>query len=192
MGIEEWEIETAHSGIYFSVRHMVVGKVRGSFKRWSATLLANDEELDGATLEVVIDASSIQTGADGRDAHLRSSDFLDARRHPNITFKMDRVRRGDERHLCLTGTLSIRGVQRDIVLEVESTGRTNDEQGYLRAGFTAKTSIDRRDFGITWNRALEAGGVLVGDRVDIEVEIEAVRPRTVDRRHKSEMHAEAR
>lgn len=174
MGTEEWEIDTLHSGIYFSVKHMVVGKVRGRFERWSATFVADAADLSKSTVEVVVDAASVRTGVGGRDAHLRSADFLDARNHPAIRFKSSRVQRIDGEHLELTGDLTIRDVTKEIVIEVEETGRRDERDGNERAGFTARTSFDRNDFGLTRDDSL-ARGMLIGARVDIEIEVEATR-----------------
>lgn len=175
MASQRWEIDSGHSGIHFSVRHMVIAKVRGKFARWSATLLAESSDLRDAVIEAVIDTSSIDTGLADRDTHLRGGDFFDVEKYPEMTFKSTRVERLSDDTLRLTGELTIRDVTREVVLEVEHSAETQDPWGNLRVGFTAKTSIERKEFGLTWNQALEAGGVLVGDRVDIEIEIEAVK-----------------
>lgn len=175
MALEKWEIDSSHSGVHFSVRHMVIAKVRGQFARWSGNVLAEDGDLARATVEVVIDASSIDTGVADRDGHLKSSDFLDVASFPEITFKSKRVEQQSDEALRVTGELSIHGVTREVTLDVEYSGRTKDPWGNERAGFTAKTAIERKDFGLTWNQVLEAGGVLVGDRINIEIEIEAVK-----------------
>ena len=175
MSVERWEIDSGHSGVHFSVRHMVVAKVRGKFSRWSGVLRAADGDEARASVEVVIDASSIDTGVADRDAHLKSPDFLDVAHHPEITFRAERSERLTPERLRVSGELTIRGVTRPVVLDVEYAGRTKDPWGHERAGFAAKTSIDRKDFGLTWNQVLEAGGVVVGDRVDIEIEVEAVK-----------------
>ncbi|HEY3359164.1 MAG TPA: YceI family protein [Polyangia bacterium] len=175
MAHEEWQIDSSHSGIHFSVRHMVVAKVRGQFARWSGTLVAPDGDLGRATVSVVIDATSIDTGVADRDAHLKSADFFDVARYPEITFTGTRVEPLGHDRLRVGGELTIRGVTRPVALEVEVAGRTIDPWGHERAGFAAKTSLERKDFGLTWNQLLEAGGVVVGDRVDIEIDIEAVR-----------------
>lgn len=175
MAAERWEIDSGHSGVHFSVRHMVLAKVRGKFTRWSGAVLAEDGDEARAALDVVIDASSIDTGVADRDTHLKSPDFLDVARYPEITFKAERPERLGPERLRVSGVLTIRGVARPVVLDVEYAGRTKDPWGHERAGFTAKTSIDRKDFGLTWNQLLETGGVVVGDRVDIEIEVEAVK-----------------
>ena len=175
MSVERWEIDSGHSGVNFSVRHMVVAKVRGKFSRWSGVLRAADGDEARASVEVVIDASSIDTGVADRDAHLKSPDFLDVAHHPEITFRAERSERLTPERLRVSGELTIRGVTRPVVLDVEYAGRTKDPWGHERAGFAARTSVDRKDFGLTWNQVLEAGGVVVGDRVEIEIEVEAVK-----------------
>ena len=179
MTLEKWEIDSSHSGIHFSVRHMVVAKVRGQFARWTGSFLAEDGDLGRASVNVVIDAASIDTGVADRDKHLRSADFFDVASHPEITFKSTRVEDLGEERLRVLGDLTIHGIKRDVVLDVAYAGQTKDPWGNVRAGFTAKTSIDRKDFGLTWNQLLEAGGVMVGDRIDIEIEIEAVKQTAV-------------
>lgn len=170
MTIEKWEIDSAHSGINFSVRHLVIAKVRGRFTRWTGSIEAEDGDPARASVTVTIDASSIDTGVAERDAHLKSADFLDVANHPEITFTSKRFAKGGK----LTGNLTIHGVTREVVLDVEDAGRTKDPWGNQRAGFSATASIDRKEFGLTWNQLLEAGGVMVGDRVDVEIEVEAV------------------
>lgn len=175
MAIEKWEIDSGHSGINFSVRHLVIAKVRGKFSRWSGTIEAPDGAAAKAALKVTIDASSIDTGVADRDTHLKSADFLDVANFPEITFAGKRVEKAGKSRLRVTGDLTLHGVTKEVVLDVEDAGRTKDPWGNERAGFAAKTSIDRKDFGLTWNQVLEAGGVMVGERVDIEIEVEAVK-----------------
>ena len=132
-------------------------------------------DFDRASLETVIDAASIDTGVADRDTHLRSADFLDVERYPEITFKSTGVERAASDRLRVPGQLTIKGVARDVVLDVEQLGLAKDPWGNERSAFSAKASIDRRDFGLTWNQVLETGGVMVGERIEIEIEIEAVR-----------------
>jgi polyisoprenoid-binding protein YceI len=174
MATNRWEIDSSHSGIHFSVRHLVIAKVRGQFQRWSGTVTVPDDDFSRARVAVTIDASSIDTGVGQRDDHLRSADFFNVAEFPELTFSTERVEPQGDR-LRLSGTLTIKGVSRPVVLDVEPHGQAKDPWGNQRAAFTAKTAIDRRDFGLTYNQALEAGGVLIGDRVDIEIEIEAVK-----------------
>jgi polyisoprenoid-binding protein YceI len=175
MSVEKWEIDSSHSSIHFSVRHMVVAKVRGQFTRWTGTIVAEDGDLGRALVNVVIDAASIETGVADRDAHLKSADFFDVARFPEITFTSKGSQWHNDEALRLTGDLTIHGVTREVVLEVEYAGRTMDPWGNERAGFSAKTGLDRKSFGLTWNQLLEAGGVLVGDRIALEIEVEAVK-----------------
>jgi polyisoprenoid-binding protein YceI len=130
-------------------------------------------------VDVAVDASSIETGVADRDAHLRSADFFDVATYPEITFRSTRVEPQGQAGGRLTGTLTIRGISREVVLDVERHGQTRDPWGNDRAAFTARTAIDRKDFGLTWNQALETGGFVVGDRVELEIEIEAVRQAAV-------------
>jgi polyisoprenoid-binding protein YceI len=172
---ERWEIDSSHSSVHFSVRHLVIAKVRGSFGRWSGTVHVPNGDFSQATVAVTIDASSIATGVADRDGHLKSPDFFDADQHPELRFVGKRVQPRSAGEVDVIGDLTIKGITREVVLRVEQHGQAKDPWGNLRAAFTAKTSIDRKDFGLTWNQVLETGGVMVGDRVDIEAEIEAVK-----------------
>jgi polyisoprenoid-binding protein YceI len=174
MRTERWEIDSSHSSVHFSVRHLVIAKVRGTFARWSGRVHVPDGDFSQATVSVTIDASSINTGVDQRDGHLKSPDFFDVAQYPELRFVGRRVEPRSEAEIDVIGDLTIRGTTREVVLGVEQHGQAKDPWGNVRAAFTAKTSIDRKDFGLTWNQALETGGVMVGDRVDIEAEIEAV------------------
>ena len=174
MSTKRWEIDSSHSSVHFSVRHLVIAKVRGTFARWSGTVHVPDGDFSRATASVTLDASSINTGVDQRDAHLKSPDFFDVAQYPELRFVGRRVEPRAEADIDIIGDLTIKGTTREVVLRVEQHGQAKDPWGNVRAAFTAKTSIDRKDFGLTWNQALETGGVMVGDRVDIEAEIEAV------------------
>ena len=175
MSTERWEIDSSHSSLHFSVRHLVIAKVRGTFARWSGTVQVPDGDFARASVAVTIDASSIETGVADRDGHLKSPDFFDAAQYPELRFVGTRVqpRSGDE--IDVIGDLTIRGITREVVLRVEQHGQAKDPWGNVRAAFSAKTTIDRKDFGLTWNQALETGGALVGDKVEIEAEIQAVK-----------------
>ena len=175
MSTDRWEIDSSHSSMYFSVRHLVIARVRGSFARWSGTIQAPDGDFSKATVSVTIDASSIDTGVADRDAHLKSPDFLDVAQHPELRFVAKRVEPRSVGEVDVVGDLTLKGTTREVVLRVEQHGQAKDPWGNVRAAFTAKTSIDRKDFGLAWNQVLETGGVMVGDRVDIEAEIEAVK-----------------
>jgi polyisoprenoid-binding protein YceI len=175
MANETWQVDGAHSAVNLTVRHMVISKVRGRFAKWNAKLALDTGDLSRSSVEVEIDAASIDTGVADRDAHLRSADFLDAAKHPAITYRSKRVEAVSGDRLRVVGDLTIRGTAREVVLDVEYGGQGKDPWGNPRAGFTASASINRKDFGLTWNQALETGGVLVADRVDIEIELQAVR-----------------
>lgn len=175
MATERWEIDASHSGIHFSVRHLVIAKVRGQFSRWSGALVVPDGDFTKATVEAVIDASSIDTGVADRDAHLKSPDFFDVAQFPEVTFTASRFEAQGTAGGRLIGSLTIKGISKDVVLDVERHGQAKDPWGNERAAFSAKTSLDRKDFGLSWNQVLETGGVMVGEQVNLEIEIEAVR-----------------
>ena len=175
MAMERWEIDSSHSSIHFSVRHLVIAKVRGQFVRWSGTVMAPDSDFARGSVNVVIDASSIDTGVAARDEHLRSADFFDVASYPEIAFTTTDVKQRAEGELRLVGDLTIKGVTRSVKLDVEAHGLAKDPWGNERAAFTAKTTVDRREFGLTWNQVLESGGVMVGDRIEITIDIEAVK-----------------
>jgi polyisoprenoid-binding protein YceI len=170
-----WSIDAAHSGINFSIRHMVVSKVRGRFGKFAGELQLDDANLAGSSVHVVIDVASIDTGTQQRDDHLRSADFFDVASYPEMRFDSTRIEQTGEGRYRVVGPLTIRGATREVSLDVELGGRAKDPWGNERVGFIAKGSLERSAFGLTWNQALEAGGVLVGDRVDIELEVQGVR-----------------
>jgi len=170
-----WNIDAAHSGINFSIRHMVISKVRGRFTAFSGTVELDEGDLSRAQIEAQIEASSIDTGTAQRDGHLKSADFFDVEKFPQLRFRSTRIETEGKDRYRVTGELTIRGVTREIVLEAEASGKGVDPWGNERLGFAARTSLDRKDFGLTWNQALETGGLLVGDRVDIELDVQAVK-----------------
>jgi polyisoprenoid-binding protein YceI len=170
-----WDIDTVHSSVGFTVRHLVISKVRGRFARWSGSLVLDDARPENSRVEARIEAASIDTHEPQRDAHLRSSDFFDTDKHPAIEFRSSRIEQAGGQRYQVAGDLTIAGVSRPVRLEVEALGRAKDPWGGERAGFSARTTIDRRDFGLIWNQALEAGGVVVGEKVEIGIEIEAVK-----------------
>jgi polyisoprenoid-binding protein YceI len=171
-----YEMDGAHSGAHFSVRHMMVSNVRGEFSKVSGRVALNAADLSQTSVEAEIDASSIQTREPARDQHLRSGDFFDVARFPSITFKSTSVKVGHGGGFQVAGDLTIRDVTRSVILEVEPLSpETRDPYGYLRLGTSATTKISRSDFGLTWNALLETGGVVVGDEVKITLDIELVR-----------------
>jgi len=179
MSVTTWNIDTAHTGINFSVRHMVVSKVRGRFAKYSGALRIDEDDMTRSGVEVTIDAASLDTGVPDRDTHLRSPDFFDVEKFPELRFRSTRIEKLDGDHFRVAGDLTIRDTKREVVLDVEAGGRAKDPWGNERVGFVAKTTLDRKDFGLKWNQALEAGGVLVGDRVDIELDVQGVRAEAV-------------
>ncbi len=174
MAQENWQVDGAHSAVQFSVRHMVISKVRGRFTRWNAKLSLDPADLSRSAVEVDVEAASIDTGVADRDAHLRSGDFFDAEKHPSLAYRSRRVEVVAPDRLRIVGDLTIRGVTREVALDAEH-GRGKDPWGNERVSFTATGKLDRKDFGLAWNQVLETGGVLVGERVDVEIELEAVR-----------------
>jgi len=169
-----WEIDPSHSSINFSARHLMVSKVRGRFTSFHGTIKVAEDLLQSSA-DVVIDADSIDTRDDNRDAHLKSPDFIHVEKHPTITFTSTGVTELDGAEFTLSGNLTISGVTKPVELKVEYNGVQTDPWGGTRAGFEAKTEFNRKDFGLSFNVALEGGGVLVGDKVTIELEVEAVR-----------------
>lgn len=167
-------LDQAHKRVGFVARHMMVSKVRGQFAEATATITIAENPLD-SSVTATIQASSIETGQADRDAHLRSGDFLDVETYPTLEFRSTGVKSHSGNEFVLTGDLTIRGVTRPVELDVEFEGVGRSPFGQEIFGFTATTEIDREDFGLTWNVALETGGVLVGKKVKIEIEGEAIR-----------------
>lgn len=173
MARSTWNFDPAHSEISFRVRHMMFSKVSGYFQKWEGHFEFDPENPGDAVVSVDIDASSIDTGNEDRDGHLRSGDFLDVENHPVLHFESQDVtsKQGDE--LLMRGELTIRETTRPVELEVEYHGKATDPWGNDRVGFTGRTKLNRKDFGLTWNQVLEAGGVLVGDEVEVEIHVQA-------------------
>ena len=170
-----WAFDQAHSSVNFMVRHMVVSKVRGRFTKWDGTLAMDETNPVGGSVEVSIEAGSIDTGVEQRDGHLRSPDFFDVAKFPTLTFKSTKVEAAGAGALKVTGDLTMHGVTRPVVLDVEYSGSAKDPWGGVRAGFSARTTIDRKDFGLAYNQLLETGGVLVGETIEIAIEAEMVK-----------------
>ena len=168
-----WEIDPSHSSVEFSVRHMMFSKVKGRFPSFRGTIVIGDDPQD-SSVEAVVDVASIDTGDENRDAHLRSADFLDAERYPEMSFFSRSVRQEGERYV-VAGDLTLHGVTRPVELDLELNGIGTDPYGGTRAGFSATTELSRKEFGLEWNVALETGGVLVGDKVQVSLEIQASR-----------------
>ncbi len=178
MATTTWKIDPAHTAVEFAVKHMMFTTVRGRFKDVTGTIEVDEQDPQNSRVNVEMQAASIDTGVADRDAHLRSADFLDAGQFPKLTFHSRAVtgahaQQGDE--FTVAGDLSIRGTTIPVTLQVTFDGVGKDPWGNQRAGFTARTEIDRRQWGLKWNQALETGGVLVGNSVKIEIEAQAIR-----------------
>jgi len=170
-----YEIDSTHSAVHFSVRHLMVSNVRGEFSKVSGTVKYDPDKPETSTAEATIDANSISTRDPQRDVHLKSPDFLDTEKFPSITFRSKKVEieQGGGK---VTGDLTIHGVTREVTLEVEGpTPEVKDPWGKQRIGASATAKISRKDFGLTWNAALETGGVMIGDEVKITIDVEVVR-----------------
>jgi polyisoprenoid-binding protein YceI len=169
-----WKIDPAHSHIQFSIRHMMISKVRGNFDKFDGVIALDEEHPANTLVEVKIDIASVDTREPQRDAHLRSADFFNADVYPYMIFKGKRVDVLDGSHARMTGDLTIRDITREVVLDVEYEGKAKSPQGKTSVGFTGTTKISRKDWNLTWNLALETGGVLVGDDVEISIELELI------------------
>jgi polyisoprenoid-binding protein YceI len=169
-----FKIDVSHTHIGFVVRHMMVSKVRGRFTSFSGEVVIADDPLK-SSVEVSIDTSSIDTNDENRDNHLRSGDFFEIEKHPTITFKSTGIAPSGGGSFGLLGDLTISGVTKQVTLDVDEEGIVQDPYGNQRIGFSASTEIDREEFGLTYNAALEAGGVVVGKKIKLEIEVEAIR-----------------
>jgi polyisoprenoid-binding protein YceI len=176
-----WEIDAAHSLVEFSVKHMMVSTVKGRFGQYSGVLDLDEPNPHDSKVDVTIQTGSIDTHDPNRDAHLRSADFFDAEKYPTITFKSTTVEKLSDEEYRVTGDLTMHGVTREVPLQVTLEGQTKDMQGKRRAGFSIRTAVNRKDFGLNWNVALEAGGVLVGEKVNINIEAEVIETADVAR-----------
>jgi polyisoprenoid-binding protein YceI len=168
-----WNIDPVHSSVNFVVRHLMVSKVRGKFGTFTGTVTIDDNRL-ASSVTANVDMASVSTGDDGRDAHLRNSDFFDIEQYPTMTFTSTSVR-PDGSDYILVGDLTIKGVTKQVEFELEFDGVSPDPWGGTRAGFSAEGEIDRRDFGLEWNMALDTGALMVGEKVKIALDIQAVK-----------------
>jgi polyisoprenoid-binding protein YceI len=175
MALEQWSIDPVHSRIGFHVRHLMISNVHGRFDRWNGVLEFDPDHSTQSRVKVRIDAASIDTRELQRDAHLRSPEFFDVETHPTITFDATEIERHTLDDYEVAGNLTIRGITRRVVLDVSRSQVIVDHAGHQRVGFAVSGAISRKDFGLTWNFVLETGGVMVGDKVTIDAEIEAVR-----------------
>ena len=173
MTTRTWNIDASHTSVGFTVRHLI-SKVRGSFGSLAGTIELDEADVRRSSVTVEIDAASVDTREPKRDAHLRSADFFDVEQHPKLTFvSTEVVADGDGKVTQVIGDLTIHGITRRVTLEVEDLGRARDPWGNDKLAFEARTQVDRKDFGLAWNAVLETGGFLVGDKVEIHLEVQA-------------------
>jgi polyisoprenoid-binding protein YceI len=175
-GAATYQLDTDHSSIQFKIRHLTVSNVTGAFNKMKGSASVEGEDLATLKVEVTIDAASVDTGHQKRDEHIRTADFLDVAKYPTITFVSKKVVKADPGKLRITGDLTLHGITREITVDLEGpTPEIKDPWGNFRRGATGTARIDRRDFGITWNKALDTGGLVVGNEVGIQVDVEWVR-----------------
>ena len=171
----EWKIDAPHSSVGFSVRHLVVSKTTGHFTAFSGTVSFDGQNVAGGSAEWTIQVASVDTDDQKRDDHLRGADFFDVEKFPAMTFKSTKVIPGEDGSFQLVGDLTIKGMTKEVTFDCEFNGVISDPWGGTRAGFSAGTSINRQDFGISWNKALDTGGLMVGNTVNITMEVELVK-----------------
>ena len=175
-----WKIDPAHSEINFTVRHMMISNVRGRFEAFTGTVEFDQQNPANSSVDVQIEAASINTRESQRDNHLRSADFFDAENFPYLTFKSKKVEVVDDSHGRVIGDLTIRGVTKEIVLDTEFNGMSQSPWGFSSAGFSAATKFNRKDWGLAWNMALETGGVLVSDEIKVNIDIEIIEEKVAE------------
>jgi polyisoprenoid-binding protein YceI len=173
--ITTWNIDPTHAELGFAVRHLMLSTVRGRFGAVTGTVKVDEDNPKNSKIDVTVDVTSIDTRQEMRDNHLRSADFFDAATHPSLHFVSKRIDGDIDDEFKVVGDLTIRGTTREVTLDVTMQGRAQDPWGNERAGFEAKGKINRTDFGLNWNQALEAGGVVVGDEVKMTIDVELVR-----------------
>jgi polyisoprenoid-binding protein YceI len=169
-----WQIDSVHTHIGFSVRHMMVTTVRGQFRSYRGTMNLDPRDFTRSTFEGEIDVASIDTGNPDRDNHLRTNDFFDAPNHPKIKFRSTRIEAKGENEYTVHGTITIRGVEKPLALQVEYLGTSKNPYGKTVAGLAARGTLNRKDFGVNFNAVLETGGVAIADKVNLELDVEAV------------------
>ena len=173
---DTWQIDPMHTNVEFTVRHMMISNVKGNFEKTSGTVTIEGNDPTTAKIDATINTSSLNTRVERRDADLKSPNFLDVEKYPTITFKSTKVEAAGPGKWKVTGDLTLHGVTKAVILDVESSGTPiHDPMGNTRAGASATTKINRKDFGLTYNKALETGGVIVGDEVAISIDVEAIK-----------------
>jgi polyisoprenoid-binding protein YceI len=170
-----WEIDPAHSSIQFGVRHLMISTVRGKFPKFTATVTGDEKDPTSTVIEASIDAASIDTKESKRDEHLRGADFFDVAKYPTITFKSTKVEQAGGRRFKVHGDLTMHGVTKPVALDVEVTPQVKGMRGETRAGARATTKVNRKDFGINWSKTMDGGGLVVGDDVDVTIDVEGVK-----------------
>jgi polyisoprenoid-binding protein YceI len=170
----DYTLDTSHTRLGFSARHAMVTTVRGSFPKFEGTAHIDTTNPAASSVALTIDVSGVDTGSADRDGHLRSADFFDVENHPTMTFRSTGVEREDATTWLVTGDLTIKGVSKPVTIEFESTGSARDPFGNLRVGFEGAATINRKDWGLTWNAALETGGVLVSERIKLQFDVSAI------------------
>ncbi|MEC0296959.1 YceI family protein [Peribacillus frigoritolerans] len=171
----KWIVDPTHSAIEFSVKHMMIAKVKGSFNKFEASILANPSDLTTAKIDFTVDVASIDTRNADRDNHLRSADFFDVEKNPTLTFKSTKIVKTDEDEYDVTGNVTLNGVTQEETFNITFEGQGKDPWGNEKAGFSGKGKVKRSDYGLTYNAALETGGVLIGDQITLTIEIEAAK-----------------
>lgn len=177
---ETYTVDKAHSEVLFSVRHMGVSRVTGRFNDFAGTITGDPAKPETSSVEFTIKATSIDTNDAGRDKHLRSADFFDVEKHPEITFKGSKITAKGQNKYDVAGTLTMHGVSKEVTLPVTMAGPVKDPRGNEKVGFETTLPLNRKDYGITWNRALDAGGVVVSDEVQVTVNLEAAKAKPAE------------
>jgi polyisoprenoid-binding protein YceI len=175
VALETWQVDPVHSYLQFNIRHFVVSKVHGRFTRWGGTIQLDDQQPANSKVNIEIDVNSIDTGDARRDGHLKTADFFDTEKYPQITFESTKIEPAGTNEYRVTGDLTIRGVSNPVTLEVEHGGEVKDPWGNQRGGFSIKGSFDRRDFGLSFNQTLEGGGPALGDKIELVSDLEATK-----------------
>ncbi len=172
-GADKYETDLAHSSVTFSVKHLVISNTKGEFRDFTGTIMLDESDIAKSSVNVTIKAASINTHDDKRDAHLRSADFFDAEKHPEITFKSKKIEKSGNDYK-LTADLTLRGVTKEVSFPFTLVGPITDPRGNKRIAAQATFTVNRQDFGVSWNKTLDTGGVLAGDEVTLTIEVEAV------------------
>ena len=171
----KWTVDPTHSAIVFSVKHMMIAKVKGSFNKFDATISADPADLTTAEIDFTVDLASIDTRNTDRDNHLRSADFFDVEKNPTLTFKATNIKKTKDDTYAITGDVTLNGVTKEETFDITFEGQGKDPWGTEKAGFSGKGKVKRSDYGLTYNAALETGGVLIGDQITLSIDIEAAK-----------------